>query len=81
MMMIDPRVIDKAMPHPNQEDVDEKEYVVNFWIPVMVETTVYASDEEEAEKEAVRQCKQGKVPYKFVDKDFSESSVENVEEQ
>jgi hypothetical protein len=81
IMLEDPRVIDNVMPHPNQEDVVEKEYVVDVWVPVLVEVEVYASDEEEAGKEAIRLCKEGRAPYKFVDKDFSEASIENVEVQ
>jgi hypothetical protein len=78
--MEDNRIIDTAMPHPDQDDEVEKEYIVCGWIPVMVQTTVTATDEQEAIKYARYEMRNGQTPYKVVDKDFNELDVTFVEE-
>lgn len=75
------RVIDRAMPHPNKEDVEEKEYTVDMYIPVLIQVGVYAHDEEEAEEQAIEAIKHGRVPFKTLDKDYDEAVIECVEEQ
>lgn len=52
------------------EPAEEKEYIVNGWMPVMVQMSVYGTNEDEAIKEAKQQLKQNR--YKVVDRDTSE---------
>lgn len=77
--MKDNRIIDNSMPHPDQEEPAESEYTVCAWVPMMVQATVTATDENDAIENAKYQIKNGEVPFRVVDRDFSEMDVVFVE--
>ncbi|TLQ07597.1 hypothetical protein FEZ48_06345 [Marinilactibacillus psychrotolerans] len=77
--MEDNRIIDNSMPHPEQEEPIESDYTICAWMPMMVQATVTATDETDAIENAKYQIKNGQVPYKVVEKDFSEMDVTFVE--
>lgn len=77
--MKDKRIIDHSMPHPEQEEAAESDFTVCAWVPMMVQATVTATDTDDAIENAKYQIKNGEVPYRIVDRDFSELDVTFVE--
>ena len=57
---------------------EEKEYVVNGWIPVQVEMKVYGINQDDAVDNAKQQLKEGR--YKVVDRELSELTDIETEE-
>ncbi|MFL2124028.1 hypothetical protein ACEN4K_03630 [Marinilactibacillus psychrotolerans] len=77
--MEDNRIIDNSMPHPDQEEPVESDYTICAWVPMQVQATVTATDETDAIENAKYQIKNGHVPYRVVERDFSEMDVTFVE--
>lgn len=77
--MEDNRIIDNSMPHPDQEETPESDYTICAWVPMQVQATVTATDEADAIENAKYQIKNGQVPYRVVERDFSEMDVTFVE--
>lgn len=77
--MEDNRIIDPSMPYPEKEEATESDYTVCAWVPMMVQTTITAADTNDAIKNAKYEIKNGNVPYRVVDRDFSEMDVVFVE--
>lgn len=77
--MKDNRIIDNSMPHPEQEEPVESDYTINAWVPMQVQATITATDETDAIENAKYQIKNGQVPYRVVERDFSEMDVTFVE--
>lgn len=62
------------------EPAQEKEHVINAWVPMMIEVRAYGTDQAEAIKAAKLKLKQTSVKEKVVDWDLSEMDVTNIEE-
>ncbi|WP_413527409.1 hypothetical protein [Marinilactibacillus psychrotolerans] len=77
--MKDNRIIDNSMPHTEQEEPFESDYTICAWVPMQIQATVTATDEADAIENAKYQIRNGQVPYRVVEKYFSEMDVTFVE--
>lgn len=78
--MEDNRVIDGAMPHPEQDEPQEKEFLINAIVPMMVECTVYGYDSQDAIDRAKYEMRKGLTKTKIIDRHFNNTDVTHVEE-
>ena len=59
------------------EPEEEREYIVDGWVPMKVETRVYGINEDDAIEEAKKQIRKNR--FKIVDRDLSDFEFSDIE--
>lgn len=62
------------------EPAEDREYLINYWVPHLIETRVYGTSKDDAVEELKEQLKTGRAVIKIVDRDYSEITIEETEE-